>query len=60
MDSQKGSGAMVVTLDGNRIREVIARISDCDAAVGQKLTYLTDRFEYTAILEVADGAEELP
>jgi CheY-like chemotaxis protein len=40
----------VVTLEDKRIREVIARISDCDAAIGHKLAYFADRFAYTPIL----------
>jgi CheY-like chemotaxis protein len=47
--------AAVVMLDSKRIREVITRISDCDATVGHKLSYLADCFAYTPILEAAEG-----
>jgi signal transduction histidine kinase/CheY-like chemotaxis protein len=50
--------AVVVTVDSRRIREVIARISDCDRTVGSKLTHLADRYAYTAILELVDADEQ--
>jgi CheY-like chemotaxis protein len=50
--------AAVATLDGNRIREVIARISESNAAVGQKLGYFADRCTYTAILDATSEGEE--
>ena len=50
--------AAVATLDGNRIREVIARISESNAAVGQKLGYFADRYTYTAILDAIREGEE--
>jgi signal transduction histidine kinase/ligand-binding sensor domain-containing protein/FixJ family two-component response regulator len=53
--------AVVVTLDQERIRDVIARISDCDSEVGQKLTYFADRSAYTAVLMAAEfGDDESP
>jgi CheY-like chemotaxis protein len=49
---------VVVTLDGERIRGVIARISDRDATVARKLTYFADRFIYTPIFEAARASED--
>ena len=42
---------VIVTLDQRRILEVIARISDSDATLADKLTYFADRFSYTPIIE---------
>ena len=50
--------AAVATLDGDRIREVIARISESNPAVGQKLGYFADRCTYTAILDATSEGEE--
>jgi len=46
----------VVALDRQRIRGVIARISDYDETVARKLTYFADRFAYTSILEATRPA----
>jgi signal transduction histidine kinase/ligand-binding sensor domain-containing protein/CheY-like chemotaxis protein len=49
---------VVVTLDQERIRDVIARISDCDSKLGQKLTYFADRSAYTAVLVAAEFSDD--
>jgi CheY-like chemotaxis protein len=43
--------SVIVTLDNKRIQGVIAKISQCDPAIGQQLTDMAARFAYTAILE---------
>ena len=49
---------VVVTLDSKRIKEVIARISNCDETVGHKLASLADCFSYTAIMNWVDGNKQ--
>ena len=44
-------------LDPNRIQAVIARVSDCDAAVARKLADLADSFSYTPILTAIKACE---
>jgi PleD family two-component response regulator len=48
--------AAILTLDDERIREVIARISECDAAVGDSLAEFANRTAFTAVLESAEAA----
>ena len=50
--------AVVVTLDRDRIRDVIGRISGCDSRAGDKLTYYADRLAYTEVLEAAEFADD--
>jgi len=49
---------VVVTLDRKRILEVIARISECDETIAQKLVYFADRHTYTHILVAAEACKE--
>jgi hypothetical protein len=39
----------LVTLDYRRILEVIARVSECDETIAQKLSYFANRHNYTPI-----------
>jgi hypothetical protein len=49
---------VVVTLDRKRILEVIARISEFDETIAQKLAYFADRYAYTPILVAAEARKE--
>ena len=46
----------VTVLNTERVREVIAHISECDPALASTLTRHADRFAYTAVLEALRGA----
>jgi CheY-like chemotaxis protein len=48
----------VVTLNNAQIQGVIAKISQRDAQIGEQLTYLATRFEYSAILKACQLADD--
>lgn len=50
--------AAVLTLDDDGVTEMIARVSECDAAAGDKLAKFANRHAYTAILKAIEATEK--